>query len=201
MPYGKSKRKVKGQARVTALKLFGIPGKMESPSDRENVCLVLAHSPSPQVKELVRKARDPIFRQSSFAMLAEREGLNYHDLAREFKEIQRSIGFVRAAGHLPDLMEQIMIDAKGGEAQCGSCHGTGKVKDDVCWICRGKGTTYEMGDTDRLRMALDMFSLTPKGTAGVAVNLDLRSPGAKPEALESLSESIGPILNGEGKIE
>lgn len=200
MPYGKSKRKVKGQARVTALKLFGIPGKMESPSDRENVCLILAHSPNAQVKELVRKARDPAYRQSSFAMLAERENLNYHDLAREFKEIQRSIGFVRAAGHLPDLMEQIMIDAKGGEVQCAKCKGTGKVKDDTCWACMGKGTTYAMGDTDRLRMALDMFSLSSKGS-GVNVNLDLRNPGTKPEALESLSESIGPILNGEGKIE
>lgn len=198
-----SRRKIRGTARTTALKLFGVPGKMERPSDRENIVLILRHSPNPRVQALCRMAQDSIYKTTSFAQLAENLALNYHDLAKEYKEIQRSMGYVRAAAHLPDLMEQTMLDAQGKVRTCKRCAGEGKItvgKDDAaheadCPLCEGKGKRYEMGDTDRLRMALEMFSLTGKTGGGVAVNLDLRQT-EKPESLESLSESLGPILEG-----
>lgn len=234
MPKISSRRKVRGTARTTALKLFGIPGKMERPSDRENICLILRHSPNPRVQSLCRMAADPIHKHTSFATLAENLALNYHDLAKEYKDIQRSMGYVRAAAHLPDLMEQVAIDAKSVWKTCKRCKGAKVItitpspkevkalkaseeymqaiadgdKEIIsridllaaphevdCPSCDGEGKFYQLGDVDRLRMALEMFSLTGKGGGGVAVNLDLRSTD-KPESLESLSESIGPLLEG-----
>lgn len=231
MPRISSRRKVRGTARTTALKLFGVPGKMERPSDRENIVLILRHSPSPQVRELCRRASDLIYRSTSFAQLAEHLGLNYHDLAKEYKEIQRSMGYVRAAAHLPDLMEQVALDAKSVWKLCKRCKGTKVITitpspkevkalkaseeymqavvdgdketvdridlqaaphDVECPSCDGEGKIYQLGDVDRLRMALEMFALTNKTGAGVNVNLDLRSTD-KPESLESLSETVAGI--------
>lgn len=199
-----SKRRFRGQALATARQLFGVPwGKMERKEDRESVALVLRLSPNPRMQMLASQALDPLFKHTSFAKLAENLGLNYHSLSTEFKEIKRSEGFIRAAQHLPEIMEQVALDSKSTWQKCRTCEGTGEAMegkgDDarpvVCAKCNGKGQVYVLGDVDRLKLTLEMFQLTGKG-GGLNVNLDLRQPPAANESMSALSESIAPILDG-----
>ena len=57
--------------------------------------------------------------------LAENLGLNYHMISTEYRELKRSEGFIRAASHLPDLMEQAALDARSEWADCRACQGIG----------------------------------------------------------------------------
>ena len=224
-----SKRKVKGQARQTAMQLFGVPGKnckMETPEQRAEVAEILAFSPDPKIRELVRQCRMPELRQTSFASLAESLGLNFYMIADEIKLIQRSEGFIRMARHLPEIMEQTAVDAKSqwcdcsvcggigkvdvsvlcepcggkkGNTECEQCHGKGKYGEiQDCLSCKGKGLVYIMGDAERLKLVFETFGLSGKG-GGVNVNLDLRKPPESHEGLHDLAQSLGPILEGERK--
>ena len=198
-----TKAKFRGQANSTALQLFGVPTRMESKEDRESIALVLRLSANPRMRKVAEMALLPEFRSTSFAKLAENEGLNFHSISSEYKEIKRSEGFIRAAQHLPDLMEQTAVDAKSKWETCRTCKGTGHVTDKeggqiTCSKCETSGQpgkVYVLGDADRLKLIFETFGLTGKG-GGLNVNLDLRRPPEPHESMSALSESIAPILEG-----
>lgn len=218
-----SRRKIKGQARATALALFGVPsGKMERPADRENIALVLRMSGDERMRAIARDAMDPLWSTKSFAAIVEMRGANWHDVADEYKKIKKAEGIIRAADHLPALMEQVAVDAASRDKRCRICKGKGKVPDhkamaaskkeadargeeftEEIWLecenCEGSGKVYVLGDTERLKLMFDTFGLTGKNT-GTLVNLDLRNVKSN-EGLSSLAASIAPILDGgEGNI-
>lgn len=213
------RRKVRGQARANALALFGLAsGKMERASDREQMALVLRHSADDRMRAIARDALDPLWRQKSFAAIVEMRQANYHDVSEEYRKILRQEGLMRAANHLPDLMEQTAIDARSRDERCKACKGKGTVLDqksmaagkkealargeeftDEIWVecgtCSGGGTVHVLGDTDRLKMMFDTFGLTGK-ERGLNVNLDLRNTRSD-EDLTTLAASIAPVLEGE----
>lgn len=197
-----SNRKVKGQAHRTARLLFGSHGLMEKPEERMAMALVLRLSPKQEMRELAKMALDPLEKQSSFARLAERQGLNFHMISQEFQAIQRSEGLMRAAQHLPELLEQTAEDAKSKWDDCPRCKGMGTTdtKDGVreCSECKGKGLVYVLGNAERLKMIFETFGLTGKQGGGVNVNLDLRNT-AQPETMHDLSQSVAGILEGQVK--
>src|SRR5882724_2338210 len=189
--------------RTTAMKLFGSKGKMERPEQREEMALVLRMSADPRFQELARRAMNKIvYGQRSFAWIAEDLGLTYPVIAKEYSELQKAQGFIRAAEHLPDLMEQVMVDAKSVTADCKVCKGTGEVLDKTdpdavakpCEACGGEGEHYVPGDIDRVKLALETFQIVG-GKANVAVNVDLSNTG-RGEGLGALAASVGPLLEG-----
>jgi hypothetical protein len=215
-------RRTKGQARKTALMLFGIPHKMESKEQRESLALVLRKSGDARMQLLARQALDPDFKHTSFATLAENNHLNYHMIADEFKGLMRSEGFIRQAQHLPEIMEQTAMDAKSKWITCETCDGVREVPDieafnklkreakaakaeaptiaprKQCPRCKGEGLTWQLGDIDRLKLVYETYGLTGKG-GGVGVQVNISQPPAQNESMADLAASIGPILEGNTK--
>ena len=113
--------------------------------------------------------------------------------------LKQSEGLLKASSHLPEIYEQVAIDAKSRTEDCPACDGTGQVtKDDVsvpCKRCKGKGSIYIPGEVERLRLLFDMVEPRVKA-GGAVVNLDLRDIKQN-ERLEDLSSSVAPILAGE----
>ena len=185
------------------MQLFGLPRgrKMESPEDREFLLNLLSRSDHPQVKMMLLRASLPDFASTSLAKIMEDCGLNFHMISREITSLYKSEGFIRSAQHLPEIMEQVAVDAKSKESACKACSGTGKVRtgknlaEESCKKCDGTGKVYKLGDVERLRLMFETFGLTGKAGGGVNVNLDLRQP-SNHETLDSLSQSIAPILEG-----
>src|SRR5580765_509365 len=126
-----TRHRVKGRRAPerTALALFGSPKRMETPEDRESMALVLLHSSQPAIKMLAQQALDPTFKHTSFGKLAENNGLNIHMLSDEFKAIHKSIGMIRAAPIVQELIVQAAEDARSRDEKCHTCKGTGKVLD------------------------------------------------------------------------
>ena len=193
--------------RTTAMKLFGSKGKMETPEQREEMATIFAMSSDPRFRELAKQSRDQLCNGArSFAWLAEHLNLSYPAIAKEYTELQKSIGYTRAAAHLPDLMEQVMVDAKSVTASCPDCQGTGEVlgpksEDGAeavatipCSSCGGAGEHYIPGDIDRLKLALETFQLVG-AKPSVAVNFDMSGSG-RGEGLGDLATSVSTILEG-----
>ena len=209
---GNSKMRYRGSAKATAMSLFATAArcKMETPEQRETIALVFRLSDKPAIQALASDAMNPIFKRTSFAALAERHALNIHMLSDEFKAIMRSDGLMRAAQHLPEIIEQVAVDAKSRDVKCKACKGAGTVvrvvkgeegepdieERDPCDKCDGKGTVYQLGDADRLKMIFETFGLTGKG-GGVNI-LNLTKVGGS-ESMSELSESIAPLLEGSVK--
>lgn len=195
-----NKRKFKGQATRTARLLFGTTGSrvMESPEEREHMAIVLGHSPDARIQRLVTDliSPDPDNTRSSLARIAERHGLNFHDISEEYTRLRKSEGFIRAAHHIPEIMEQVAEDAKNRWEECARCNGTGKVDSSEGVVDCGcvNGKVFVQASIDHLKLMFDTFGLTGKG-GGVNVNLDLRKTD-QPESHADLVASLGPILEG-----
>lgn len=205
-----------GRPNTIARALFGVPwGRMEPRDRREEVALVLRLSDSERMRFLAQRALDPAFDRTSFATLCGQFNVTYKQVADAYKIIKHSEGLLRASDHLPDLMEQVAVDAKSRSERCLPCNGTGKVLDTVadakakkeaeereeehepitrtCVACKGEGKVYIPGEVERLKLVFDMIE--PRVRAGVNVNLDLRDTG-KSEKLEELAGSVAGIVNG-----
>jgi hypothetical protein len=205
-PKGNPRMRYRGSAKATAMSLFAVARgrKMETPEQRETIALVFRLSDKPAIQALARDAMDPLFKRTSFAALAERNALNIHMLSDEFKAIMRSDGLMRAAQHLPEIIEQVAVDAKSRDQACKVCNGTGMIESTIgkkksreCVVCEGRGTKYVLGDIDRLKLLFETFGLSGKG-GGLNVNLDLRKLPDN-ETMSDLSASIAPLLEGSVK--
>lgn len=123
-------RRSKGQARRNAMQLFGVKrgSKMEDPKVRQDMALILRLSQHDRFRALANMALSPIYEKHAFTTLMEKLQITYHDISTEYKALQTSLGFIRAADHIPDLMEQTAEDALHKEITCVHCKGKGEVK-------------------------------------------------------------------------
>lgn len=198
-------RKVKGQAAKAAHALFAVGKrkKMEAEAQRTTMALALRMSTDDRMRALARDAVDPIHRYTAFTTLAEKLGLTYEDVAKEFTTIRKSEGLIRMAEHLPALMEETAVEAKSRDEKCRTCAGTGKItKDEMeieCARCDGVGTIHILGSVDRLKMVFDTFGLTG-GKGGPMVNIDLRGKPGKGESLADLAGSLDGIVSGSARV-
>ena len=203
-----------GDANRLAMVLFGNgPNRrMETPEQRLWLGDVLSLSSDPMLKQLSRIILNPMPEDKlcSVSKLAERTGITMRQITSGLKDLMRDEGFVRMAKRLPEVMEQVAEDAMSRDVECSKCHGAGQVvrkvnigtedeseERDRCDSCQGKGTVYQLGDTDRLRLLFETFDLT--GKRGAGVNIDLRKIVAT-EDLSELSQSIAPLLEGTGEM-
>lgn len=201
-----------GSARKIALALFGGTKRMETPEQRVWVGSILALSELPEMRALALRINHPMGpedTQCSVAKLAENLGLTAKQLTDEFTVLMKQDGFVRMVQHLPEVMEQVAVDAKSKHEECGACRGTGEIvrkvnvgtedeaeEVDRCEACKGTGEVYVLGDAGRLRLMFETLELV--GKRGPGVNIDLRKIVTS-ESLSDLSQSIAPLLEGEVK--
>ena len=204
-----------GEASKLAMVLFGNTHRqrMETPEQRLWLGDVLSLSSDPMLRKISFVIKNPLGPEdsgASVARIAEREGVTLRQLSLGIRELMRDEGFVRMAKRLPDVMEQVAIDATGKDVECIECHGAGELirkvnvgtedeaeETDRCNACQGTGKVYQMGDTDRLKLLFETFDLT--GKRGAGVNIDLRKIVAT-EDLSELSQSIAPLLEGSGEM-
>jgi hypothetical protein len=181
-----------GRPNTIARELFGVPwGKMEPRDRRQEVALVLNLSPDQRMRFLAQHALDPVFDRTSFATLCDKFNVSYVQVAKAYKELKHSEGLLRAADHLPEIMEQVAQDAKGKTQACPKCNGKTE-EGKVCPACSGSGTVYVAAEVERLRLLFDMVEPRQKGPS---VNIDLRNTD-KTEKLSDLYATVDGIVEG-----
>ena len=148
---------------------------MESPEYRGKLIEVLRQNPDDRIQSLCDQAEDKTLKTpKSIASIARSLGLHSKEIAKAFMDGKIDEGIVRMAEHIPDVMEDVAVDAKSRDVACNKCDGVGIVhradgvdehgekqyKQVQCPFCEGKGTVRQIGDTDARKLIFEAAKLT-----------------------------------------
>lgn len=210
-------RKYKGLMKTNAKKLFALKGSRvkESQSQREEMAYTLRLSEQPRMKLLAQWCFDPIYKTVSFVKIMEKVGVDWRDIAKEYKALKKSQGEVEAAKYIPVLLVQTAEEAMSRDVPCTQCGATGEVLDPsrtkrvdgeepvyvfvVCSVCHGSKVEHVKGCIDRLKLMFQTYELVGKNGPMVQTNIDLsnRSEGEK---LGDLAKTLSGIVEGTARV-
>ena len=137
---------------------------------------------------------DPAHRGKTLATIARKVDISYPDLLRFITSARLGEGVLKMSAHVPQVLEDVAIDAKSRMVVCPQCKGTKQIPverdpsadEDTpvdgptvvqCHVCEGKGKLRRSGDADARSLVFETFGLTGKGKGGVVVNVNAASSG------------------------
>lgn len=98
---------------------------------------------------------DPAYRGFSLPKLAERVGMNQKDLLSNFRRYQLDRAVVTISRHLPEIAEQMALDARSQWVSCSRCDGLKTIENDhLCPECDGTGEIRQPGDSHAQMLCL-----------------------------------------------
>lgn len=140
---------------------------------------MLVESGSKQALQLAEMLQDPRYSPESsnfsFFSLCDRSGLTLKDVAHLYEQHQGIVAKVRLMKHIPEVLEDVAIDAKSKDLPCVYCLGTGKALQQdrstgefvptgfPCPECKGQGSTRQIGDKDARALVFETAGFTRKG--------------------------------------
>ena len=113
--------------------------QIEAGAGRENIAGLLLASGNPRASRLLDMMLDPAYEGLSFGQLCSRAGLSAGEVMRLILQRNLAEGMIRSSFHLPDIMENLVLAAKGHEKTCSSCEGEGVYREATCPLCEGSG--------------------------------------------------------------
>jgi hypothetical protein len=102
--------------------------QIEAGVGRENVAGLLLASGNLRASRLLDMMLDPAYAALSFGQLCSRAGLSGGEVMWLICQRKQAEGMIRMAYHLPDIMEDLALAAKGHEEACTTCCGKGILR-------------------------------------------------------------------------
>jgi len=158
-----------------ALKIFY--KELDLPEFKE----ALTYNKDPKFQMLLYAIGNPKLRECSFAQLCKRCGLTIRDVADIWIDHQKSLGMMKAMGHVPQVMEDVAIDSKSRTVVCVRCNGDGKLHTElvnnmlhsVCPDCHGDGKIRIIGDKDSRNLLYESMGLRKGNQVNQNMNINL----------------------------
>ena len=125
---------------------------IEANTGREELAMCLEASGNPRADRLVAMMLDPAYASLSFGKLCSRTGLSAMEVAHLVCQRKVIEGMLRMSFHLPDIMENTALAAKGRSEACRRCKETGAIENLPCADCNGTGVVRVLGDFRALRL-------------------------------------------------
>lgn len=156
---------------------------------------LLETSDDPRYQKLAALLLDPIHRGKTLATIARKVDIGYPDLLRFITSARLAEGVLQMSAHVPQVLEDVAIDAKSRIVTCPACEGKkviavkrnseadedggpdGEPTVKQCPTCEGTGKLRKLGDADARSLVFETFGLTGKGKGGVIVNVNQQSAG------------------------
>ena len=176
--------------------------RLEASVPREQMATILETSGDTRAAELCRLllSPEPLNRRCSLPELARRAGMSYADVLRAVTVYRVDEGLLRMSAHVPEVLEDVAVDAKSKLVVCPECKGDGfrakevipapdhsedgdgedgaqdSLHDSVvavpCFVCDGTGKLRKAGDTDARKLMFETLGLTNK-SRGSFVNVNV----------------------------
>jgi len=127
----------------------------------EDIAECLSLTGNERADRLAEMIRDPSYAKFSFGQLCSRAGLSAIDVAYMYCEVKKSVGMIRMARYIPDIMEQLALGAMHHLEKCHNCQGSRRVEVSVCSECGGAGEVQVKGDLGACRLLFKIFGLLP----------------------------------------
>jgi hypothetical protein len=144
---------------------------------------------------------DPAHSNKSLATIARESRVSHMELVDAIRRFRMGEGIVRMSAHVPDVLEDVGIDAKSRDDMCAKCEGVGTILKDQevtvegegvkaarvpvkCPKCKGAGTVRKAGDTAARKLIFESIGLTGKTSPLIQVNTQNNT--AQVDGLEEL---------------
>src|SRR5215472_13271022 len=171
--------------------------RLEHSVPREEWLAALDASDNPQVNAIARCMVDPSMSKFSLPTIARRCGVQYTQLLKLITQHRLDQGLLAMSAHVPQVLEDVAVDAKSQMVPCPACEGKGqrvvatvtttidkkKVEEEhlsACYACEGTGKLRKAGDSDARKLMFDTLKLTGQKAPLVAQQFNLGS--VSPEA-------------------
>lgn len=225
----------KGAPKITALPARVEPkeARLDKPAraildtiGREHLLRVLSSIVPPEDHEspearLLAYLQSPEHETHSITLLMRNAGLVLPEIIDIVRNHDIAMGMLRAAAHVPDVMEDIAIDAKSSEVTCPTCKGAGAILDVddeearkaieedpelrelvdqvPCAICDGVGRLRRIGDADSRRILLKSLGMIDnKPAVAIQNNKQIVNNYGQPAGAgpEDVSKRVELLLGG-----
>ena len=125
---------------------------------------------NPKLRMLYAALNNPALYNSSFADLCRRCKVTIVDLVGAWRHFHIAEGMANAIHHVPQVMEDVAVDALTRVIKCPDCEGDGKVAntspkrmpDYICRTCHGDGIVRIKGDDNARKLLFETMGLTGK---------------------------------------
>jgi len=147
-------------------------------------------------KLLLTALKDKQYKSVPLPSLCKASGIDMTELERSWIDFNRQRGLVRMASQLPDVMDDVAVDARSVVVKCRNCDGLGRLENQPefpeCPICDGSGKVRRIGDKHSRELLFDTMKLTSKEPlVNINNNFSLESiVGDASKILRSNSEVI-----------
>lgn len=133
-------------------------------------------------RTLVAALHDPAYAQCGFAWIARKCGVTLAELQAIYTDGMRQIGMLRMSTALPEVMGDVVEDARSKKVVCPRCDGfkVGPVKgggERECPVCAGTGEVTQIGDKHARDLVFETMKLTGQGGPLVAIQQNFGQSG------------------------
>jgi hypothetical protein len=117
------------------------------PVPLENLLQALETIPDERIHRFVAAVHDPDRQSYSLSELCREIGIQPREIGEAWKAYQLNIGLARMFAHLPQVLDDTVVDARSNDVLCPECGGTGEIvnektrKRTSCTVCVGVGKT------------------------------------------------------------
>lgn len=170
--------------------------------DETEFSAALTASGEPKYVTFLAARHDPAYRSLGFSALCRKFNISLQDVDDLWRSHQLHRGMMRMMNSLPDILEDVAVDARSRKVACPRCDGLAVLTSDsglprACPVCDGTGKVRQTGDRDARHLVFESAGLTGKRGPLVAIQQNF---GLDVELEEVLATSQR-IVAGEEKEE
>jgi len=142
--------------------------------------LALEHAPDPKFQAFLLNRLDPHYKNMTFAQMCRNHGITLADMDDVYRKGQIHLGMIRGSNHLPQVVEDVIVDAKSKQQYCMRCDGRGYIKDEdgpenstrECPMCHGLKEIRVPGDNHARDLVYESYGLIGKRGPAVAIQIN-----------------------------
>ena len=156
---------------------------------KDEVLNALKWSDNTQMKELLKYMLGS--RPIKFLTACEKSEVTLNQLIDLYSSYQRITGVMRMSQHIPQVFEDVAIDAKSKMSSCPRCDGYGVIEDASaehregkpaptrkCPVCKGEKEVRVPGDKLARELVFESLEMTGKKGPSVAIQQNFGQPSS-----------------------
>ena len=153
----------------------------------------------------LRALHDPNYSRCSFPKLLRKFNISLHEAQCLYTDHMRHLGLLRMSNHLPQIMEDVAVDALSHMQACPRCDGEKVVESmrgdrkirRMCPGCKGSGEVRVIGDKHARELVFESMKLIRQREGPlVAIQQNFDAGDGLNESLETLLKRTQAITMG-----
>lgn len=159
---------------------------------KDELLLALEQSDKVPLIEVAKSLCDPAV---TILGACKKHKVTLMDLVSCFQEFKHAEGIIRMMNHVPQVLEDVAIDAKSKTEPCPRCDASGlepNTDETPCKLCRGQGEVRVKGDDTARQLLFEAQGLKGKKAPTVAIQQNFGGGVSLEETLSMTQKLLVP---------